>query len=297
MRLVVFLQLLLLWVYFSASAQLLPCNGHPELCNLRYNEVSYPTTHNAFNAARSKQRWTYPNQKYDLPRQLKDGIKAFMIDVHYYNGPNKKLRAQKTVMVFHSFAVLGYRPLDDILDMFVAYLDANPNEVVTFICQCSVTPNDFAKIVEQHPIYRYVHAQPKNEPWPTLGHMVSSGKRFVFLIDRTDSSSKAWQHQQYDYGFENPYSNQSLKRYNCNLKPQADTTKALYIFNHFLTGTFARRCKNRKANSYEVLMGRVKQCQAAVGKRINFLTVDWYHSGHLFMVVDELNGIKQPKKP
>ncbi len=291
------LALLMYLLAYSANAQLLPCNGHPELCDKRYNEVTYPTTHNAFNAARSTQRWTYPNQKYDLPRQLTDGVKAFMIDVHYYNGPNKKLKAQKPVMVFHEYAILGYRPLTDILDMFTRYLEANPNEVLTFICQCSITPEDFAKVVEGHTIYRYVHTQLKDEPWPTLRQMISSGKRLVFLNDRTDNTSKAWQHQQYDYGFENPYSNKSLKKYNCELKPQADTSKALYIFNHFLTGTFARRSKNRKANTYDLLMNRVKQCQEVVGKRINFLTVDWYHWGDLFKVVDELNGIKQPKKP
>lgn len=291
--------LALLFCMFAihVNAQPLSCNGNTALCDKRYNEVTYPTTHNAFNAARSSQRWTYPNQKYDLPRQLKDGVKAFMIDVHYYNGPNKKLRAQKPVMVFHSYAVLGYRPLTDILDMFAEYMQANPNEVLTFICQCSITPEDFAKVVEKHDIYQYVHTQSKDDQWPTLRQMITSGKRLVFLIDRTDSTSKPWQHQQYDYGFENPYSNKSLKRYNCELKPKADTAKALYIFNHFLTGTFARRSKNRKANSYEILMGRVKKCQEVVGKRINFLTVDWYHWGDLFKVVDELNGTHQAKKP
>lgn len=277
-------------------AQTLDCNGHPELCDKRYDEVVYPTTHNAFNAARSKQRWTYPNQKYDLPRQLADGVKAFMIDVHYYNGPNKKLKAAKPVMVFHSYAILGYRPLEDILDMFTAYMDSHPNEVLTFICQCSVTPEDFARIVEAHPIFKYVHTQPKDQPWPTLREMVTSGKRFVFLADRTDGS-QPWYHYQYDYGCENPYSNKKIKKYNCYMKPAADTSKSLYIFNHFLTGTFARRTKNRKANSYNVLMGRVKQCQEAVGKRVNFLTVDWYHWGDLFRVVDELNGIPKAKKP
>ncbi|CAN5248643.1 hypothetical protein BH09BAC1_BH09BAC1_06230 [soil metagenome] len=293
MRLI-FYFLLLIPHFLIAQKLSLSCNGHPELCDKRYDQVVYPTTHNAFNAQRSKQRWTYPNQKYDLPRQLQDGVKAFMIDVHYYNGLKKKLKAQKPVMVFHSYAVLGYRPLEEILDMFTAYLDNNPNEVLTFICQCSVTPEDFAKIVESHAIFKYVHSQPKGAPWPTLREMITSGKRFVFLNDRT--GNQPWYHYQDDYCFENPYSNKSIKGYNCDLKPIADTTKSLYVFNHFLTGTFARRSKNRKANSYEVLMPRVKQCTEACGKRINFLTVDWYHWGDLFKVVDELNGIEQPKK-
>ncbi len=290
-----FIFLISFFTFTEASAQTLPCNGHPELCDKRYDEVVYPTTHNAFNAQRSKQRWTYPNQKYDLPRQLQDGVKAFMIDVHYYNGPNKKLRAQKPVMVFHSYAVLGFRPLTYILDMFTAYLDQNPNEVLTFICQCSVTPADFAKIVEAHPIFKYVHAQPEGSPWPTLRQMIASGKRFVFLNSRNDGTQD-WYHYQEDYCFENPYSNKSIKGYNCDLKPIADTTKSLYVFNHFLTGTFARRSKNRNANSYDVLMPRVKQCSEACGKRVNFLTVDWYHWGDLFKVVDELNGVGNHKK-
>jgi len=155
---------------------------------------------------------------------------------------------------------------------------------------------DFAQIVEAHPILQYLHAQPKGASWPTLREMITSGKRFVILSDRQDGD-QLWYHYQYEDGFENPYSNKSIKKYNCDLKPNADSTKSLYIFNHFITGTLARRSKNRRANSYEVLMPRVKQCQAAVGKRVNFLTVDWYHWGDLFRVVDELNGITQAKKP
>ena len=178
--------------------------------------------------------------------------------------------------------------------MFAAYMDAHPNEVLTFICQCDVAPADFGKIIESHAIYKYVHSQPKDKPWPKLKDMIASGKRLVFLNDRTDGTQD-WYHYQYDYCCENPYSNKKVKAYNCDMKPAADLTKSLYIFNHFITGSIARRSKNRKANSYAVLMPRVKQCMENYGKKVNFLTVDWYHWGDLFRVVDELNGIEPPK--
>ena len=58
------------------------CNGFAELCDRPLNEVAFPAAHNAMSAA-SLRGWYQPNQRYDIRRQLDDGIRAFLIDSHY----------------------------------------------------------------------------------------------------------------------------------------------------------------------------------------------------------------------
>lgn len=288
----------MLLAFLSAQAQTdsvcLPCNGHPELCKKRFNEVVYPSTHNAFNAGRAKhQRFTYPNQKYDIPTQLQDGVRGFMIDIHYYNGPCKKTKAKHEVLVFHAYAVLGYEPLQKVLKYYKDFLDTHPREVITVMCESYITKEDMESEVTKAGLLPYVLTQPKGAPWPTLQQMIDSNRRLVFFTDNVPTTI-GWHHKAHEYYMENPYTNHSYRKYNCDLMGGMDTTLPLWTFNHFLTGTFARRHKNKIANSYCLLMGRAQQCMAVHHHLINFLTVDWYNKGDLFKVVDELNHVPPP---
>ena len=58
------------------------CNGYPELCRKRIDQVTFPATHNSMSAA-SEAGWFLPNQRYGIERQLDDGIRALLIDTHY----------------------------------------------------------------------------------------------------------------------------------------------------------------------------------------------------------------------
>jgi hypothetical protein len=67
----------------GVSAQQL-CNGYQELCAKTFDQVAYATTHNAY-------AYTPPgalavNQNNNITTQLKDGIRAFMLDA--YNVPS-----------------------------------------------------------------------------------------------------------------------------------------------------------------------------------------------------------------
>ena len=46
------------------------------------SDVFFAGTHNSF-AASDEPGWYFANQTYPIPRQLRDGIRAFLIDVHY----------------------------------------------------------------------------------------------------------------------------------------------------------------------------------------------------------------------
>ena len=219
-----------------------------------------------------------------------------MDDIHYYNGPNKKVKARHEVLIFHAFAVLGYEPFSKVLKYYKDFMDAHPREVITIMLECSVDGEQMKEEFRKAGLEPYLHTQLLNAPWPTLGDMIKSGRRLVVFSSCTKHPNDGWSHYDHDYYMENPYTNASWRRYNCKMMVPKSPTRQLYTFNHFLTGTFARRHKNKIANSYRILMPRVQQCMAEQKQLINFLTVDWYHRGDLFKVVDELNHVPAPKE-
>ncbi|KAA0272408.1 MAG: hypothetical protein EDQ89_08000, partial [Acidobacteria bacterium] len=58
------------------------CNGYPQLCGKRIDQVTIPATHNSMSAA-AEAGWFLPNQRYGIVRQLDDGIRGLLIDTHY----------------------------------------------------------------------------------------------------------------------------------------------------------------------------------------------------------------------
>lgn len=58
------------------------CDGAAALCERRLGEVIFPGTHNSF-AASEEPGWYFANQRYGISRQLDDGIRALLIDVHF----------------------------------------------------------------------------------------------------------------------------------------------------------------------------------------------------------------------
>jgi hypothetical protein len=58
------------------------CNGSPKLCDKRLDEVAFASTHNSY-AASDEPGWLFPNQRFGIERQLRDGIRGLLVDVHY----------------------------------------------------------------------------------------------------------------------------------------------------------------------------------------------------------------------
>lgn len=58
------------------------CNGLASLCDRRLDEVVFAATHNSM-AAADEPGWLFANQRYPISRQLQDGIRGLLIDVHF----------------------------------------------------------------------------------------------------------------------------------------------------------------------------------------------------------------------
>ncbi len=92
----------LLVVGCDGSAAEIPaeCNGAVELCQRRFDEAAYPTTHNAMSNA--DEGWVNPNQYHAISDQLAAGVRALMLDAHYW---------EETAYLCHTVCQLGSKPL------------------------------------------------------------------------------------------------------------------------------------------------------------------------------------------
>lgn len=107
------------------------CNGAAELCDRTYDRVTVPMTHNAMSNA--DDGWSTPNQTHGVARQLADGIRGLMLDVHYFDveaNQNSSERLETAtpadqVYLCHALCALGKKRLLDGLCEITNFLDTH----------------------------------------------------------------------------------------------------------------------------------------------------------------------------
>jgi hypothetical protein len=253
------------------------------LCSKRYSEVAYLTTHNAFNAG--DDGFNLPNQTHGLTQQLNDGVRALMLDVYDEGG---------VATVYHGFAFLGTTTLESNFNEIKAFLDANPNEVVTLLFETYIPANLMDTVLTQTGLKSVLQVQELGEPWPTLQQMINSGKRLVFFSDHNNAQpGQHWYHYMWNYAVETDFANNALSDFSCDFN-RGNANNDLFILNHFATdptlGT-GRTDLSEAANEFSYFYNRALQCWDENGKFPNFPTVDFYELGNTLEVVDSLNGI------
>jgi hypothetical protein len=255
-----------------------PCNGHVELCGRAFDQVALPATHNSMaNAADS---WWVPNQSVGINQQLADGIRGLLLDTFYWNDD---------LYLCHADCNLGNTLLADALAGIVAFLEANPREVLVLLLQDGVSAADTAASFSASGLSSYVHTQYDGEPWPTLAEMIASGGRVVVTAE-VEGPPPPWYHHAWDLYSDTPYSFFSVGSFNCDLnRGQADND--LFLVNHWFSNPLSSSSNADTANAYSVLSQRVAECQSERGQIPNLVAVDFYDRGDLFRVVDELNGV------
>jgi hypothetical protein len=281
-RLLKLIQILVLLVFLlNSETGYTQCNGDVALCNKRYDQVVYVTTHNGYNYSPAFQ---LPNQSYPISQQMVDGVRAFMLDVHDVLG---------TPTLFHGFVALGSEPLEDVLVDIRNFLQANPNEVLTIIFESNISASDVEAVFASSGLNPYLRIQPLSEPWPTLQELIDADERLVVFSDEDDSGpGQEWYHYMWDYCVETHYDNSSRADFSCDFN-RGDSVNSLFILNHFITNQLAGTGELDSsiiANSNPYFIDRANQCMAEKGKLPNFLTVDFYDVGDVFDTKDELNA-------
>ena len=253
------------------------CNGAVELCERRYHEVAYATTHNAMSNA--VDGWINPNQGQPVRQQLEDGVRGLMLDLHDF---------EDEVYLCHSFCQLGQRRLVDELADIGTILRAQRGEVVTLILESYVPVDEVERAFQDSGVRELVYAH-DGGPWPTLRQLIDDDTRLVVLSDR-DGASTGWFLDVWTYSWETHFSAREPEDFSC-ADNRGSPDNELFIFNHFLTQTIGSPELAEQVNHNPLLRERALQCMTESGSLPNFVTVDFYAIGDVFAVVDELNGI------
>ena len=268
--------------HVAEAGSVLLINGQPHMADRRYNEVAYATTHNA--NANGAHNYFFPNQISDMRKQLDDGIRGMMIDLHQVDGET---------LFCHGDCRLGKQDILSGLGEIAGFLDENPNEVVTLILETySVTPKMLARAFAESGLLKYAYAHTPGTPWPTLGEMVRTGQRLVVFYDR-NNDGYPWLHPMWESLWDTPWNVSRIKDFTCapgRGRPEND----LFVLNHFILNPLPTPGTAEAANSADVLMERALACWDASGHIPNFVTVDYYELGDVIAVADALNDLVSP---
>ena len=320
----------------AAPVAIVACNGYAELCDRRLNEVVFPTTHNSMSGA-DISNWMFPNQERSIPTQLEDGIRGFLIDVHYGERVGDRVRtlidneaaARKKyeavlgkegidaalrirdrlvgeaegapdVYLAHGFAELGYTRFVDALTEMKEFLVANPNEVVIIVIQDEgVTPTDVQKCFAESGLEDLVYRGAVTPPWPTLREMVERDERVVVFAEN-NSAGVPWYHQTLGTIQETPYGFHKPEEFS-NRPNRGGTSGSLLLMNHWIETAPSSLPSNAAiVNAYDFLLKRARACRRERGMPPNLIAVDFYRTGDLFKVARTMNGIPEalgPPKP
>jgi hypothetical protein len=299
----------LLFGALSEEAQ--PCNGHIELCDRPFNEVALAGTHNGMSIA--DYGWLWPSHDGSITFQLNSGIRALLIDTHYYDAkaslssyladaaPEVVAVAEKAIdaigfetkegtYLCHLLCHLGSTPLAETLEEVRLFLESHPREVVAIIIEDKINIEDTEVAFEASGLMPYIYTHQEGQPWPTLEEMIESGQRLVVMAE-VEGPPPAWYHHAWDYTEETPYSFEDPTQFNCQPN-RGDTGKPFFLLNHWIERVSPSRVDAVHINDYEFLLDRARGCAQERGQIPNFVAVNFYLAGDVLAVVDELNGVR-----
>ncbi len=304
-------------VLLSAEPAVEACNGHVELCDRPYSEVVMAATHNAMSSPGLVRVW--PEQGRDLRGQLDGGVRALLIDTHYWEpvvnrrqlaadvappSPAAVLLAralepltgsQPGTWLCHLACGLGARPLADGLGDVRAFLDDNPGEVVTLIVQDGISVADTEDAFHLAGLDPYLFDGDVDDGWPTLGEMIGRGQRLVVFAER-GRPGPAWYRPAFDHIQETPFRVHQASDLSCGAG-RGSSEAELFLLNHWVLGLVPDRAEATALNRRDTIVERAERCRAERGRLPNFVAVDFAELGDVTGAVDALNGLAPPARP
>ncbi len=302
------------------------CNGVPGLCARRLNQVFFAATHNSF-AASGEPGWRFANQTYPIPRQLTDGIRALLIDVHYgvtdpANGrvrtdfgaegadankvakqvPAEALRVADQVAggiglgnvrgtpqlyLCHTLCELGAEPLRRELDQARGFLERNPDQVLIMVVEDYPPAAAIASAFAKASLTKYAATLQQGAPMPTLGELVSSGRRLLVFAEN-DGGTPAWYMPAFTFIEDTPLGavhpgQLSCKRY------RGETSSPLLLVNHWIPPFPPSAGLNAQIGRSLFLRGRIEQCVRSRDREGAITAVDFYQRTSVVEVTRKLN--------
>jgi hypothetical protein len=307
------------------------CNGHPELCDRRVDEVAFAGAHNSMSNTTISD-WMFPHHQAKIDQQLEDGIRVLLVDVHRgfpgaariktdlvgekitqerlseTLGPEGVEAAERIrnrlvgvdeehpkLYLCHGFCELGAYEFEPVLRTIRDFMVGNPSEVLIMVLEDYVTIEELTAAFASSGLDQMVYRGPA-PPWPTLRELIDSEQRLIVFTE-SGNPGVEWLRPTIGNIQETPYHFVTPAEFSC--RPhRGGTTGSLYQLNHWIQTTPAPKLSNAVlVNAFDVLMPRARQFVRERGHIPNIVAVDFYGTGDVFAVVDSLNGIGRTPAP
>jgi hypothetical protein len=291
------------------SEKPLACNGSAPLCDRRYDQATYLTSHNAMSS--SDRGFLAAGQDPDITGQLDNGVRALMLDLHYWTTPAeaepilasldaptravlaplvRTVESHPGVWLCHELCQIGADPATEQLGAVGKWLSSHPDEVVTLILEDDVSAADVQATITSSGLDRLLATPPApGQPWPTLQRMIHDGHRLVVFTQRAGLTTGPIRNF-YDYGAETPFEAGRISALSC-APGRGAASAPLFLINNWVTSTLPSRSAALAVNDETFLLDRVRRCQQERGLHATFVAVDFAQVGRPLQVVDELNAV------
>ncbi|KAK7917325.1 PI-PLC X domain-containing protein 1 [Apiospora marii] len=278
---------------FASGSLALDCNGHTELCDRKYSNVTFVGAHDSSFVGISPA----DNQLKSVTDQLSGGIRYLTAQTH---------KKDNAIELCHTLCLLlDAGPLQNYLSDVKAWMDDNPNEVVTLLLtnQDAIDVNKFADAFKTAGLDTYAYTPGEEltmDEWPTLGTMVSNKQRLVVFMDyHADTSKVPWILDEFKYYFETPFDTTDKNFPQCTLDRPKDASPdgRMYIVNHYLDievlpGVLVpNRDDAGTTNSVASILAQTDLCYSQYKRTPNVVLLDWVSMGDAMKAQDDLNNL------
>ncbi|KAI8324218.1 hypothetical protein GQ54DRAFT_316340 [Martensiomyces pterosporus] len=290
--------LLLLLLHLSATtiSAATTCNGHSELCDRPFNDVSFVSTHASF-AVTNTSASNVPGTQYKgINQQLNDGVRGIHLNIV------KGSSATEVRLCFPTCDVYNGGTLEDTLKIIKDWMDKNTNDVVTIFLEGAKTDADPAAVVSAFKstgLDKYA-LQGKPDTWPTLSKMIDSGTRLVVFAEEPNISNA-------NKAYFIPYGGIVLKldgpfnygaEWTCG--PWNRSTESILLIPHFIQQTYSYKGTTYDNMPYPFNLGTTNgyqfefhaiTCRGGQSIWINFVEVDFYDQGDVWTPTLKFNAL------
>ena len=295
-------QLAPMLVHIRTQAQV-GCNGHAELCDRKYSNVTQIATHDsAFIGILPTD-----DQDVDIGAQLDAGVRFLQAQTHR--------NVFGTLSLCHTSCFLrDAGSVEVYLRVIKEWLDAHPKEVVTLLLTNgdSVRASEFDDAFVASGIQPYAYIPgPNHDPsildsWPTLGELIGNDTQLVAFLDYGASDTVPYLLPEFLYFWETPFDMTDPSFPQCIVdrpggvvEDPALAHQRMYIVNHYLDTEMMgmdvpdRRDarKTNAASGSESIGAQVSLCRKEHGRAPKGILVDYFENGDVLKVQDALNGL------
>jgi hypothetical protein len=198
-----------------------------------------------------------------------------------------------SVYLCHVHCALGATKFSDALDDIRRFLLRNPREVIMLFIGDFVSPQDTAAALDAAGLGDRLWTYDRAAPPPTLRQMIDARRNLLVLSEHA-GGEPSWYTPGYGIFQDTPFTFADPKDFSCKVN-RGPADAPLFEINHFITNKQPPSLEQAKTvNSYDVLLGRARECQQQRGLFPTIVAVNFADQGDLLKVVDTLNGTTGP---